>query len=222
LTKYLKGEDLSVNIELQSGDTVVVPQVGMVGTVQVIGEVNKPGQVILNRNMTFREALGITGGVNEMADTGKITIKREGLTDPLSVNYEQAMSGDSTADIALNPGDTIYVPKNENYTFTVMGAVNKPGPYPLKNKLKLSEAIGLAGGAISGGSDLTQVTITRNSENGTSNQTIKVNVDNILQKAAEDPLVRNGDVIYVKERKEKQTPLKLLQSIVPFIWIFRR
>jgi polysaccharide export outer membrane protein len=221
LTKYLKGEDLSVNMELQSGDTIVVPQLDMVGTVLVLGQVNKVGTVPLRRGMTFREAMGLIGGVTVEANTEKITLKREGAPDPIQIDYTRAMDGDPSADVALQPGDSIYVPQIETAFFTVMGAVNRPGQYPLKGKLTLSEAIGLAGGPVPDGADLRQVSIMRDAANGKPSQTTKVDLSKVIATASEEPDIQRGDVIYVKDRKHKPNMLQVLQTILPFAWLLR-
>ena len=221
LTKYLKGEDLSVNMELQSGDTIVVPQLDMVGTVLVLGQVNKVGTVPLRRGMTFREAMGLIGGVTVEANTEKITLKREGAPDPIQIDYTRAMDGDPSADVALQPGDSIYVPQIETAFFTVMGAVNRPGQYPLKGKLTLSEAIGLAGGPVPDGADLRQVSIMRDAANGKPSQTTKVDLSKVIATASEEPDIQRGDVIYVKDRKHRPNMLQLLQTILPLAWLLR-
>jgi polysaccharide export outer membrane protein len=221
LTKYLKGEDLSVNMELQSGDTIVVPQLDMVGTVLVLGQVNKVGTVPLRRGMTFREAMGLIGGVTVEANTEKITLKREGAPDPIQIDYTRAMDGDPSADVALQPGDSIYVPQIETAFFTVMGAVNRPGQYPLKGKLTLSEAIGLAGGPVPDGADLQKVSIMRGAANGRPSQTTNVDLSKVIATASEEPDIQRGDVIYVKDRKHRPNMLQLLQTILPLAWLLR-
>ena len=95
LTKYLSAQDLSVNCELQSGDTIVVPpKVAIIGLVQVLGQATKTGTFTLSKGMTFKELMGMMGGVTVEADTDKITIKREKSADPVLVKYKQAMDGD--------------------------------------------------------------------------------------------------------------------------------
>lgn len=223
LTKYLSGEDLAMNRELQSGDTVVVPRIDMIGTVMILGQVNKVGSVPLKRNMTFREIMGLAGGVTVEADTDNITIKRESQTDPLRVDYKRAMDGDPTADLKLLPGDSVYVPEIETAFFTVIGGVNKPGQYPLKGRLTLSEAIGMAGGAMPDRGDLRYVQVMPSSSSPDKPvETVTIDVTKVIAGTAADPLVNRGDVISVKERKPGPSVLQVLQSILPFGWIFRR
>ena len=222
LTKYLTGQDLSVNRELQSGDTVVVPRTDMAGTVMVLGQATKVGAVPIKRAMTFREVMGLIGDVTVEADTDKITIKREGQPEDIKVNYKAAMQGDPSADIAIQPGDTIWVPQIETSFFTVLGGVNRPSQYPLKGKLTLSEAVGLAGGATPNLGDLRKVQVMH--AGGTDLKTMvtdQVDLTKVIKGQVQDPLVKRGDVIYVTEHKKKANILQILQSVMPFGWLFR-
>lgn len=221
LTKYLKGEDLSVNVVLQTGDTIVVPQLDAAGMVMLLGQVNKTGKFPLKPNMTFREIMGLVGGVSLDADTEKITVKREGALDPIKIDYTLAMAGDPNADLALQGGDTIYVPQLETATFTVMGGVNKPGPYPLKGKVTLSQAIGMAGGAMPDRGNLAKVSITRSPEGEKPGEIVNVDLKQVIAKAEDDPVIRRGDLIYVAEKKPKANILQVLQALLPFGWLLR-
>lgn len=223
MTKYLSGEDLSTNRELQSGDTIVVARVDMLGTALVTGQVGKPGSVPIKRGMTFREAMGLIGGVSVDADTDRITLKRQGMVDPIKIDYNAAMAGDPSADVVLQPGDTINVPQLEVSTFTVIGGVNKPGQYPIKGRVTLSEAIGAAGGPIPNVGDLRYVTIMHaGSKDLASAEATTINLKNVIMGSAQEPLVKRGDVIYVKEHKAGVGIMDVIRTVLPFGWLFRR
>lgn len=221
LVKYLKAEDLDANIVLQSGDTVVVPQSIAAGTVMMTGQVTKTGPISLKKGMTFRDAMGLSGGATAEADTEKITIKRENNTDQFHIDYKLAMSGDKSADMELKPGDTIYVPEIETSYFTVIGGVQKPGQYPIKGKMTLSAGIGLAGGSLPEIGDLSKVTIARNSEPGKLGQTISVNLKDIITNNKEEPILQRGDVVYVREKKKQPGVGDMLSSILSLGWLLR-
>jgi polysaccharide export outer membrane protein len=221
LTRYLSGDDLNANVELQPGDTIVVPRVDTIGTVMVLGQVMKVGSVPITRDMRFRELMGLVGGVTVEADTEKITIRRQGVGQ-IAVDYKRAMDGDPTADLVLQPQDVIYVPQIETAFFTIMGGVNRPGQYPLKGKLTLSEAIGVAGGPAPEFGDLRKVRIVRaaNQDNEKS-ETLDINLTELNEKGLPEPLIKRGDVITVAVRKQKTSFLDVLRTILPFGWIFR-
>jgi polysaccharide export outer membrane protein len=220
ISKYLSAEDISTNIELQSGDEVVVPRLDTVGSILVLGQVVKAGQVPITRGMTFRELMGLIGGVKVEADTEKITIKRAGAIDPIHVQYAQAMDGDPQADIVLQQGDTVYVPEIETAFFTVMGGVNNPGQIPLKGKLTVCEAIGLAGGPTPNLGDMRKVQVARQS-GGKPAETINLDLTKIISGSASDPVVKRGDVIFVATHKQKTKVWDVVRDVLPFGWIFR-
>lgn len=221
LTRYLSGQDLNVNIELQSGDTVVVPALDTNGTVMMLGQLTKTGKIPLKQGMTFREAMGFIGGVAVDADTDKITIKREGSADLIKIDYTLAMAGDPGANLVLQPSDTIYVPQFEAAFFTVMGGVMKPGPYPLQGKVTLSEAVGMAGGAAPDRGDLRKISITQATEAGKPGKIVKVDLNKVIASAGDDPIVHRGDLIFVGEKKPRTNILQVIQSLVPFVWLLR-
>jgi len=223
MTKYLSGEDLTLNKELQSGDTIVVQRVDMLGTALLTGQATKVGTVPIKRGMTFRDAMGLMGDVTPDADTDRITIKRQGVTEPMKVNYAAAMAGDPAADVALQPGDTINIPQLEVSSFTVIGGVNRPGQYPLKGRLTLSEAIGVAGGPTPNIGDMRYVKIMHaGSKDLASAEASTIDVTKVLAGSAQEPLVKRGDVIYVKEHKQGVTVMDVVRTVLPFGWLFRR
>ena len=187
LTKYLTGKDLAVNLQLQSGDTIVLPKVeeDTDGTVMALGQFTKTGSIPLRRGMTFRELMGLIGNVTVEADVDRITIKRDKTGDPIHVAYKRAMDGDPAADVVLQPGDTVYAAQIETAFFTVMGGVSRAGQYPLKGKLTLSEAIGLGGGPIPNSGDLARVQIVRApGADGTAGETVNLNLNKIHKNRA--------------------------------------
>jgi len=79
----------------------------------VIGEVNKPGAYRLHSGEVLSQALAEAGGFGEFADTSKIRILRHKETETvvLTVNYNVVRSGgDLSADVPVEPGDTVSVP----------------------------------------------------------------------------------------------------------------
>ncbi len=222
LTKYLSGEDLTLNRELQTGDTVVVQRVDMLGTIMMTGQVGKTGTLAIKRGMTFREAMGLMGDVTVDADTERITIRRQGVTDPIKVTYAAAMAGDPAADIQLQPGDTVIVPQLEVSSFTVIGGVHRPGQYPLKGRVTLSEAIGVAGGTIPNLGDMRYVKIMHaGGKDLAAAEATTIDLTKVMAGSAQEPLVKRGDVIYVKEHKPGISVLDVVRTVLPFSWIFR-
>lgn len=79
----------------------------------VVGEVNKPGAYKLHSGEVLSQALAEAGGLGEFADPSKIRILRHEETETvvLTVNYNLVRSGgDVSADVPVEPGDTVTVP----------------------------------------------------------------------------------------------------------------
>jgi len=79
----------------------------------VLGSVNKPGAYKLHSGEVLSQALAEAGGLGEYADSSKVRILRhkESETVVLTVNYNVVRSGgDVSADVPVEPGDTVSVP----------------------------------------------------------------------------------------------------------------
>jgi len=99
--KDLQSGDLSNNIPLRDGDTIVVPRAEMV---YVFGQVKNPGAYPLQaQETTVMQALALAGGVTDRGSTGRIKISR--LVDGEKKELKVKLS-----DLVL-PGDTIIVPE---------------------------------------------------------------------------------------------------------------
>jgi polysaccharide export outer membrane protein len=100
------------NIELQPGDTVVVPKAGIV---YVLGEVNRPGGYALNSNggVTLLQVLAAAGGTTQLASlSGTKMVRRtpSGLKE-IPVPMKNLLHA-KAADFSMQPGDIVYVPSS--------------------------------------------------------------------------------------------------------------
>ncbi|MGH7797819.1 MAG: SLBB domain-containing protein [Candidatus Binatia bacterium] len=100
----------AVNMALQAGDVVNVPQSGMFF---VDGAVGKPGSYPLGRNYTLSQALATAGGINvELADYSAVSINRRRgpqRMEAITVDLNAVMAG-TTNDPQVLPDDVILVP----------------------------------------------------------------------------------------------------------------
>ena len=106
------GQDgaISINMPLQPGDVVNVPQSGMFF---VDGAVGKPGSYALARSYTLTQALATAGGVNpELASYSEITINRRKGPEKVEIitaDLNAITSGRAT-DPLIQPDDVVLVP----------------------------------------------------------------------------------------------------------------
>lgn len=91
--------------------TIIVQQVNSM-VVYVIGKVNRPGHIPLNRNISVLQALSMAGGLNIFADQQDIRIVRKSETGTLIIpfNYKAVTEDNMMAgNIQLQRGDVIVV-----------------------------------------------------------------------------------------------------------------
>ncbi|MBI5769855.1 MAG: polysaccharide export protein [Verrucomicrobia bacterium] len=84
--------------------------------VNVIGQVNKPGEVQFpqEEGLTLVEAISRAGGQTRLANLKKVVLKRtnfDGTVDVSTINVEDLMKTESTDTYPLRPGDVITVPE---------------------------------------------------------------------------------------------------------------
>jgi polysaccharide export outer membrane protein len=92
--------------------TVIVVE-GTAPTAYIVGEVNRPGPVTLQGNMTVLQALAVAGGLKDFADAKNIRILRKSATgapQTITFNYKDAVKGTAATSVYLQSGDTVVVP----------------------------------------------------------------------------------------------------------------
>ena len=113
--RLLKGSE--DDIELEDGDTLLIPQKNSV--VNVAGAVMSQGSYIYSEKMTYQDYISQTGGYSRNADTDNIFVMKvdgsarklaRGLLDwsPFRNRWELAKYGEEIR--SIEPGDTIVVP----------------------------------------------------------------------------------------------------------------
>jgi polysaccharide export outer membrane protein len=118
------------------------------------------------------------------------------LTVPLN---ELLLQGDPRWNVLLRPGDVISVPPEQAIAVTVLGAVNSPGVHklPVGAGATLLKAVALAGG-LNERASKKGIQIKRSEDDG-SETVIKVNLGDILSGKKPDVVLREGDVVVVRE-----------------------
>jgi len=77
----------------------------------VQGQVNQPGEYVLDRTMTLTQVISRAGGFNQWADTGDIVVLRSEKNEQIriEVDYNKIIKG-KRENILIQPGDTVVVP----------------------------------------------------------------------------------------------------------------
>ncbi|MGC2099862.1 MAG: polysaccharide biosynthesis/export family protein [Candidatus Sulfotelmatobacter sp.] len=100
------------NIELQPGDTVVVPKAGIV---YVLGEVNRPGGYVLNSTggITVLQVVAVAAGPTHIASPGKTRLLRrtENGFQEQQIDLKKLLRGKGQ-DVPLRNNDILFVPSS--------------------------------------------------------------------------------------------------------------
>jgi protein involved in polysaccharide export with SLBB domain len=117
INKVITQGDVSQNVVLDSGDTVLVPPVAEDprNRVFVFGEVKNPGVFPTKGEITVMEAIALSGGFEQRAVLGDAKILRGDMTRPevIACDLNRLLKkGDMSQNITLHNGDVLYVPKN--------------------------------------------------------------------------------------------------------------
>ncbi|GBC94747.1 hypothetical protein HRbin16_00531 [bacterium HR16] len=112
---FFKG-DLSQNYRLQPDDVIFIPE-DVVNRIYVLGKVMRPGLYPWKSSTTVLEAINRAGGQHEKGTLSKVYVIRPNPNAPdkpqrIVVNLLKLIDkGDTSQDIPLQPGDTVYVPE---------------------------------------------------------------------------------------------------------------
>ena len=168
LAALFKG-DLTGNIPMQAGDVLYVPE-QQARTIMVVGDVARPGTQPLGPFERLLDALTAAGATSGGAapssatpagapaggsaaatttlDLAHVTLTRNGTVRTIDVLG--ILKGNLQDNIILAPEDVIYVPSEPGKTFTMIGAIPRPGTFPLAPGLRLLDAITATGVSLSG------------------------------------------------------------------------
>lgn len=164
----------------------------------IVGEVRSPGAYVLTGNMSLIEAIALAGSALPTS-SGEALVVRGGISgaiqaatipsadnankDVQRVDLDALQRGYLDQNIALQDGDTIFIPRAE--VVYLVGHVRNPGVYPIRRGTTVLQALALAGGVTDRGAS-NRIDVER-IENGT-----KVRVRVRL-----DELVRGGDTLII-------------------------
>jgi polysaccharide export outer membrane protein len=163
----------------------------------IIGEVRSPGAYVLTGNMSLIEAIALAGSTLPTS-SGEALVVRGSVngptlaapmppagdkTDITRVDLDALQRGQLEKNIALQDGDTIFIPRAE--VVFLVGHVKNPGVYPLRRGTTVLQALAFAGGV---------------TDRGASNRIDVERIDNgtkVRVRVTLDELVRGGDTLII-------------------------
>ena len=111
----------------------------------VLGDVVRPGSYTVSGLSRITHALFASGGVEPIGSLRRVALLRGGATVATLDLYDLLLSGNTSGDARLEPGDSIFVPP-VGPTVAVDGEVRRPAIYELNGERSVSELVALAGG----------------------------------------------------------------------------
>jgi polysaccharide biosynthesis/export protein len=183
-----------ISRKLREGRFVVNPEVTVAlaqvnsRQVAVLGAVNKPGRYPLDSlNFRLTDFLAAAGGIAAPgSDHVTLVSTHDGATTKRDIDLNAIFrDGDLSQNVALQPGDTIYVEKAP--MVYIYGEVQKAGAYRLEPHMTVMQALALGGGLSPRGTQR-GIKIARRTDKGVREINARLT-----------DLVQNDDVIYVSE-----------------------
>lgn len=162
-------------------------------TVNIVGEVIKPGSYKIPAINTAFNALILAGGPNDIGTLRNIQIRRDGKVIKTLDVYEFLNNPNSKQDYFLEDNDYLIV-GNIQKLIKLSGEVNRATQFELKEKEGVVDLIKYAGG-LKLGAYKEKVQIVRRSS--LESKILDVNIDS-LQKFNKDFTLMNGDSVIVK------------------------
>jgi polysaccharide export outer membrane protein len=114
-------QQVQAEIQKKLDEYIIDPQVtvyldkAMSARYSVLGDVGKPGVMVMTRRVSVMEAIAEAGGVLPTGDKKKIVILRrkgDGALHPIFVNLSAVEKGKAREVAYLAPGDQVFVPGN--------------------------------------------------------------------------------------------------------------
>ena len=183
--------------------------------VTITGEVRSPGVYPLLGNRTVLDMIAIAGGLNENAGKVASVFHRGNPGDVRQVALNvsvQTPESIEASNFKLLPGDTISVSRSG--VVYVIGDVGRPGGFLVEHNDRLSvlQALALAQGANQTAA-LNDARLMRKDSAG-QHIMIEFSLKKVLNGKASDPLLLDGDVLYVPLSNKKLYSLRMIEAAI--------
>ncbi|MCW4630970.1 SLBB domain-containing protein [Marinomonas rhodophyticola] len=157
LNDVIKNKTIGVDVSVTMGAMRTMQ-------VYIVGEAIQPGAYNVNGLTTITQALIASGGVKKSGSLRHIKLMRKGQVISDFDLYDLLLKGDTSKDLRLSSGDTLFIPLRDN-SITIEGQVARPAVYETKGDTTLGQLLSLAGGA-KPQAYLSRVSVRRASSNG--------------------------------------------------------
>ena len=138
---------ISAKVSAQLVGTEVVVSMGKLRSINVFlaGDVRAPGSYSVSGLSTVLQVLYVGGGITDIGSLRNIQVKRQGNVVAKLDAYDILLRGDTSGDVRLASGDSVFVPTVERLV-TVVGEVKRPAIYEVTSNDQLKDLLQMAGG----------------------------------------------------------------------------
>ncbi len=112
--------------------------------VYIVGAAYKPGTYTVSSLASLTNIIFSTGGPDKVGSLRNIEVKRKGKLIKQYDFYKLLLEGDTSQDMRLQEGDTIFYPLIENVV-RIDGSVQRPGNYEISEKSDAAELVRFSG-----------------------------------------------------------------------------
>ena len=167
--------------------------------ITLVGSFKKPGTYDYVSKRKLLDVIAIAEGLSEKAGSAAY-ITRFDDKSKKNVNYfidldELVRRGNMAQNMMVMGGDVVFIP--ETGQCFVDGAVRKPGTYPLRNGMTITEVITLAGG-LAGYADSDKIKLIRHIENGKERQVLSLSFNDLQGGVGDTLLIKDQDIIFAE------------------------
>jgi polysaccharide export outer membrane protein len=182
--------------------------------VTVTGEVRSPGVYPILANRTVMDMIALAGGLNENAGKVASVFHRGDTAHIRQVRLDvstQTPASAAEGSMELEPGDTISVSRSG--VIYVIGDVGHPGGFLVEHNDRLSvlQALALAAGANQTAS-LGKSEVIRKTDS--ERLIYRIDLKKVLQGGSSDPLLADGDILYVPVSYKKVYSLRAIEAMI--------
>ncbi len=185
--------------------------------VYLVGQVGKTGAFEMPAGRTVGELIAVAGGYTAGAALSQAMIIRKDTT--IRVDLGQVLlEGNASANTTLESGDLVIVPEVQSRV-VVMGQVGKPGSYYLAPGERLIDVLSAAGFPTPQ-AKTNEIGIIRQGEGKPT--VTPVDLEKFKKgDMSQNPALLAGDVVYVPEKARGLDWNTVIQTIFPFILLFK-
>jgi polysaccharide export outer membrane protein len=178
----------------------------------VMGEVQNEGSFEIRSDSKVLNLISMAGGITENADAQNANLQRENET--LEINLKELLKGNnSNENYNLKNGDRIYIPEREIMTASIQGEIAKPGQYELdhEKEIRLNQLLAQSGSLTEEAGEILRLI----SDDEPQEYQVEAT---LAAEAGSNPVIKDGDSIYIPSVLEKVTILGEIASPGSYQW----